>query len=115
MARPKKYNADNLAEMLHEYIDSNDYPRIEEFCKSREMPRVSTLYKLAEESKSLSEAITRVKDAKLNYITGPDSKIHPKIAGIMLASQYNMVERQQIDTNVSGGLTIEIKLASEEK
>jgi hypothetical protein len=102
MARPVKYDAEKLAEKLNDFIDQNDYPLLENFCRPKDMPRVTYLYDLAKKCISLSEAITRAKDAKLNYITSPDCKLHPKIAGIILASQYNMVERTEV-TGKNGG------------
>jgi hypothetical protein len=100
LARPREHNAEDLAEKLNQFIDETDDPQLAKFCLPRGMPARETLWELGKNCTSLANAITRAKAKCEIYLTGPDCKIHPKIAGIRLATNHNMVERQQIDSNV---------------
>ncbi len=104
--RPNKYNPDDLAEQLNVFIDSVDDPQLARFCLDRDKPSREHLWELAKENSKLSNAITRAKTKCELYLCSPDCKIHPKIAGIRLATNHNMVERQQIDNTVSGSIDI---------
>jgi hypothetical protein len=115
-----KYDIEKLAEELNAFIDNESDPRLTKFCKPKDKPRVAYLYDLAREAKErgnsiLSEAITRAKDCQEDYLLSPECEIHPKTVGARLATNHGICERQIVDANIKENLTIEIKLASEEK
>jgi hypothetical protein len=112
---PRKYDAETLAKELNKYINENDDPRIVGFCIEEGRPCRDTLYELAKNCKSLSDTITRAKMKCELYLTGADCSIHPKIAGIRLATNHNMVERQIVDNNISGKLDVTSDPAEVEK
>lgn len=102
--RPAIYNADELAEQLHDFIDITDDPQIIKFLLPRDKPCHDHLLELAKNCRELSEAITRAKNKCAVYLTSPECAIHPKIAGIRLATNHGMAERilQEI-TGANGG------------
>lgn len=110
-SRPKIYDAEELAKQLHDFIDANDDPQLAKFCLPREMPCRDTLNELAKNCTYLSAAITRAKAKCEIYLTGPDCKIHPKIAGIRLATNHGMAERiqQEITGKDGGDIVITVK------
>lgn len=57
--RPRIYEPEQVANDLWEYIDSTNDPYIEEFCLPRTAPCKDTVYRLAKECESLSDAIKR--------------------------------------------------------
>ena len=54
--RPPKYNADDLAVQLREYIDKSDDPMIDEFCLFNGVSK-DTVYRLEKNNENLSDSI----------------------------------------------------------
>jgi hypothetical protein len=109
--RPKIYNADELAEQLHDFIDENEDPQIIKFLLPRDKPCHDHLLELAKNCRELSEAITRAKNKCAVYLTSPECAIHPKIAGIRLATNHGMAERIQQELTGANGGAIEINVS----
>lgn len=107
---PRIYDAEDLAEKLHDYIDSVNDPRIEEFCLPREMCSMVHLYELAKECKSLSNAISRAKMKRNIYLTGENCNIHPKVIGIRLCTDQGMTEKLQTEITGKDGGAVEINV-----
>lgn len=108
MARPRKYNADDLKAKLDAYIDSTDDCLIDEFLLNEYIP-AKTLYQYAKESEELSNSIKRChhKQALRVQRGAQDGTINATFAIFKLKQPcYGWTDKQEVqntNVNISGG------------
>lgn len=108
LSRPVVYNADDLADRLNKYIDDNSDPILPEFCSIRDNPSKDTLYRLAKENSSLSDALKRLVIKQEAYLLRCENK--PIMAIFRLKQpQHGYKDKQEIDTTVTSKvITVEM-------
>lgn len=115
MARPNKYDADDLANKLEIYIEEEANPIIAGFCIRPGSPCRDTLYELAKNNKRLSDTIKKaIQKQEVFYENGAAlGVVNPTFAIFKLKQPaHGWTDKQQNDVNMSGGL--EIKWAGDE-
>ena len=101
MARPKIYDAQDIAEKLNAYIFSSDDPLLAEFCLPVDQPCEDTIYRLAKENDELSEALKRLVKKQQVYLcrAGKQGSIPFQLAIFRLKQpQHNFRDNFTVDT-----------------
>jgi hypothetical protein len=99
MARPREYDAEDLAIKLEAYIEREDQPFIQEFCLEENVS-VDTIYRLEKDNMSLSEAIKKALRKQEVYIlkNASTGKINP-VFGIFRLKQkcFGYTDKAEFD------------------
>ena len=67
MSRPIKFNPDELAEKLNDYVKNTDNPMIQEFCVLNNVTK-DTIYRLCQDNEKLSDSIKACHTKRELYI-----------------------------------------------
>jgi hypothetical protein len=111
MARPKIYDAEEVAVKLDEYTDSMDYPLITEFCLDKENPSKVHLYEMSVSCEALSNSIKRCCAKQENYVERQVAigKFNP-IFAIFKLKQPAFGWKDKVEQEIKTEMTVEFSL-----
>jgi len=110
MARPKKFDADKLADQLIKYTNLSDDPMVQEFCYENDVTK-DTVYRLAKENSRLSDSIKRLHNKQeIRTIRKAESGDINNTFAIFKLKQpcYGWTDKQEV--NHSGGVTVKTEI-----
>ncbi|WBK39965.1 terminase small subunit [PinkBerry-associated phage LS06-2018-MD08] len=102
MARPRKYNAEDIQKSLSVYIEGNDDPMIEEYIMGQPFSK-STLHDYARDNELLSDTIKDLHNKQqVRTVRGVEAGKIPVAFGIfkLKQKQYGWTDKHEVEQTI---------------